>query len=780
MIRVKIDGVECAPVLPQRLAPDYDAGSLTDPDSWREGRAVKLRLPSTPATDRLMRHADDIYAHESFNLSLHRATIEADGTVIFGGTATLSGITRVGRETFYEVTVRDGGAKWARDAARTMLRDTGIDFTAVLDNRGIAATWQGSSDMRMLPVIRDSYSTDPDASGVHLPQQTLMPHNYHPFLSIDAIMRSVFDRAGYEVRSAFMQGELFRSLCMSGAYPSVDTAAARARMDFLARRTRTTTAEADSEGIVYVWEPVMASNIGAFVDTVSPGAVNDEGEAMGDVFSTGGCMTFPDGRPVFRPVRELAVAFEYYIKYATDYRIASRTRLAGFDAIHLDVGCDVEVALENPFADRRGSLRPSFSYRIVVFDHAEGDRYRLGSLASFDTRPALFSTPDTLAGEPQLTVCRKGGTTYAPYTGDWAIYDGYIGETGVRDVELTVVTPPRRFTPTSPATFNAIYFHGAEEGQRLTLSNRCRLRPLFAAQAGYGSVATFADAACHRISQLQIVEAVRQMFNLQIFCDNSRKRVYIEPYDRFFDRPEVDWRGRQIVDSEQRWHDTMLDRHERRTWRYAQGDGVAGRFEAETGATLGSWTFLTKGYGTLLGDEVQTNPVFAPSVSQSSQLRAAPAAALLRVGDRDADDREQGFTPRIVIYKGLARLPSGQTWTQTGGAQYPLAAFHFAGDELNEGFTLCFEDRDGLTGLHRHYDGMLAAEAARQTLVCDIRLEPSEYADLFDLESGGADIRSTFRLRAGDESSLFTLRAVERYDPESRTARCRFMRTMRD
>ncbi len=62
MIRVKIDGVECAPVLPQRLAPDYDAGSLTDPDSWREGRAVKLRLPSTPATDRLMRHADDIYA----------------------------------------------------------------------------------------------------------------------------------------------------------------------------------------------------------------------------------------------------------------------------------------------------------------------------------------------------------------------------------------------------------------------------------------------------------------------------------------------------------------------------------------------------------------------------------------------------------------------------------------------------------------------------------------------------------------------------------------------
>ena len=119
-------------------------------------------------------------------------------------------------------------------------------------------------------------------------------------------------------------------------------------MDFLARRTRTTTAEADSEGIVYVWEPVMASNIGAFVDTVTPGAVNDEGEAMGDVFSTGGCMTFPDGRPVFRPVRELAVAFEYYIKYATDYRIASRTRLAGFDAIHLDVGCDVEVALENP------------------------------------------------------------------------------------------------------------------------------------------------------------------------------------------------------------------------------------------------------------------------------------------------------------------------------------------------------------------------------------------------------------------------------------------------
>ncbi|MDE7130143.1 MAG: hypothetical protein K2O07_07570, partial [Alistipes sp.] len=517
MIRVTLDGAECEPVLAQRIIMNYDAGALTDTEAWREGRSLTVRLPSTGVTDRLMCNADDIHSAERFNGRLHTASVEVDGVELLRGTATLRSVVRTEGQTYYDVMIRDGGAEWAERAALTMLRQSEVKFSALLDTAEIASTWRDEQAVRFLPVVRDSYTSDSSAEGLLLPQQMLMPQEYHPFLSVEAILRSIFESAGYKVCSEFMQSRLFRSLYMSGAYESADAAAARAKMDFLAGRQASSTAEADAEGIVYVWEPRFASNIGAFVDTVTPTATDDGSISGEDRFSTGGCMTFVDGRPQFTPTREIGVGFEYYIKYATEYRIASRTRLQGFDAVHIDRDCDIDIGLANPFEDRRGRLQPLFQYRVVVFDHTPGDKYRLGGLATFTSRTTLITTPQEVTGDLPLTVCRSGTTSYETYDGDWAIYDGYVEECGTRDVELRVRTPPERLSPSSPKLFNFMFFHGATEGQRLTLSEHCTLRPVFSGEAGYGSVVSFADVACHKIRQSELIEAVGQMFNLQIY-----------------------------------------------------------------------------------------------------------------------------------------------------------------------------------------------------------------------------------------------------------------------
>ena len=74
----------------------------------------------------------------------------------------------------------------------------------------------------------------------------------------------------------------------------------------------------------------------------------------------------------------------------------------------------------------------------------------------------------------------------------------------------------------------------------------------------------------------------------------------------------------------------------------------------------------------------------------------------MQVGDRDnAQEQGAGVTPRIVRFAGMHPLPVAERWGYPSGqAEYPLAAFHFAGDGAAEGFTLCFEDRDGVRGLH--------------------------------------------------------------------------------
>ena len=131
---------------------------------------------------------------------------------------------------------------------------------------------------------------------------------------------------------------------------------------------------------------------------------------------------------------------------------------------------------------------------------------------------------------------------------------------------------------------------------------------------------------------------------------------------------------------------------------------------------------------------------------------------------------------------GLHGLPAGERWGYPlGDERYPLAAFHFTGDAETEGFTLCFEDRDAQEGLHRFYDARIAAEEDRQQVTLRLRIAPDEYAALFRF-TGEAHptIRSRFRFRFAGGSSLFTLRAVEAYDPREGVAHCTFDRLCDD
>ena len=172
------------------------------------------------------------------------------------------------------------------------------------------------------------------------------------------------------------------------------------------------------------------------------------------------------------------------------------------------------------------------------------------------------------------------------------------------------------------------------------------------------------------------------------------------------------------------------------------------------------------------------NPLFRPTLSEAGHYANAPSAQIMQVGDRD-DVQEDGtnFTPRIVRFAGLHPLPAGERWGYPSGlAEYPLAAFHFTGDAATEGFTLCFEDRDGIRGLHHRYDCQAAQEATCQRITLSLRLAPHEFESLFTPGTGMPDLRSVFRLDTGGEEIRATLHAIESYDPQAASARCTFTR----
>lgn len=767
--------------------PGYDAARLSDPDASREGRALQIVVPRTAGNDRIFSDAADPHAAVRFNDSRHTASLTLEGAVLLGGSVRLLGCADDG----YRIEIRDGGAGWAENAARRMFNTLGVEWSGILAPTTIVESWTSDEPVKFFPILRDEYEQQNSSTDLLPAERLLSVDDYHPFLHLATLLEVLFDEAGYRVRSNFLQSDFFRSLYMSGAYASRDTTAVVNRMGFSARRLGPATAQADELGRVWANPKAVANTVGNIVDTATPGSVDVDGVAIDGLYNNGNCFSTDNGKIVFTPPTEVNVGFEYYLKYTTEHRILSRTRLRGFDTIYLGPGSEFRFQLANRYEDLRGAITANFSYRAVVFDHEEGARYRLlytlngspGSVwTTFAARSALVTTPASgTVAEPQLQIYSDG--LWADYAGDWALYNGYIGETGQTTVEVRLRTVAETVSATDPKYFNLAYFEGAEEGMSLTLHKECSLRPRFLSGPGFGSNISFGDVARHSIRQIELLEALIHLFDLRIFSEEATRTVWIEPADDFFGAgPEADWSDRTDFSQPVEVLECVTQTHETRTWCYRESDGPVARLDAESGSEFGAWSFSTDSYAALQGEQTLRNLLFRPTLNASGRYLNAPAAQIPQVGDRDnAEEDGTNFTPRIVRFAGMHPLPEGQRWGYPSEeAAYPLVAFHFAGDDSESPFTLCFEDRDGAQGLHRFHDREALRSATRQQIALSLRIAPHEFEALFTPGAGGPDIRSVFRIDTGCGTVRATLDKIGEYDPRKGSVQCRFNRLIED
>lgn len=786
-MELRIDGRPCDLGGDRCAVPGYDAAKLCGTDGWREGRSMRLTLPVTPRNDAALGFARDPHAAVRFNDAPHRAELLSDEALLLAGSVRLLAASDEG----YTLEIRDGGAGWAHNAAQRMFNALGVDYAASLTPATILASWTEPTPVRFFPIHRDEYPQHNSPTDLLPAERMLSVDDYHPFLHLATLVETLFAEAGYRIESRFFASEFFRSLYLSGAYPARDTRAQAARMGFFARRLGETTAQANASGRVYADPRALYNTVGNIVDTATPQSVDADGEPIPELVNNGGCFAATGGGIAFTPPTAVSAGFEYYLRYTTDHRILSRTRLRGFDSLYLGPGSELRFTLANRYEDRRERIAANYTYRVVVFDHAAGAQYRLtltrdgaaGSLwTEFAARTAQVTSPAAgSVADPVLWV-RSGGS-WIVYAGDWALYDGYVAETGRTTVELRVRTAAEVVSPAAPKRFDTIYFFGAEAGMSLTLHKECSLQPRFVAGPGFGSPIRFADVAQHRIRQAELLEALAHLFNLRFWSDEATRTVHVEPADDFFGAgPDVDWRAKSDFSQPVVREPVACEIHAQRTWCYGAGDGAVTRFEAQTGTVLGAWSARTTSQAAKHGKEVLRNGLFHPTLSSAGHYLNAPSALLLQLGDRDAtEDDGTIFTPRIVRYAGLHPLPGSERWGYPADrAAYPLAAFHFAGDEATEAFTLCFEDRDGAAGLNRFYRRQTAREGSLERITLTLRLAPHEFEALLTPGCGAPDVRSVFRIDTGGDCVRATLHAVGDYDPAAGTVRCTFNRLAED
>ena len=268
------------------------------------------------------------------------------------------------------------------------------------------------------------------------------------------------------------------------------------------------------------------------------------------------------------------------------------------------------------------------------------------------------------------------------------------------------------------------------------------------------------------------------MFNLRFYTDERLKTVYIEPYDDFICRNECyDWSdhidyGEPIIIEE-----IARSVHERQTLGYREADGVVQQYNSENDTEFGEWSFDITSRGSIQGEKTLTNALFAPTISRAGDFVNAESALVMQLqsGGSSGSTIDTEIVPRIVRYVGMKELPEGELWGYPySEANYPMAAFHYAGDDSDEGFTLCFEDRDDCVGLNGYYKRQFAEENGCRYLSLTMRISPEEFDYLFHFVEGKPSIRSVFVLKINGVAQRYRLHAIERYNPSTGEARCTF------
>lgn len=784
-----IDGKSCPAGEITKIPIDFSIRNLTNPQSACKGSTMELVIPSTAQSNAIFGTARDIYAAERFNDNHHTASLICDGVVMFEGTIYLLQASMNDRfGGHYKVRIVAGAKEWAKSASRRELRSSGLRFNMTLTPENICATWSGTQPVRMLPVARNRYSALYSSSSLAPLEQILTTDDYHPFFSVPALFEKIF--SGYSVGGRFWRSSEFRQLMFSGQYASPDTSKQKMLLDFRARLSTPKTATADSYGKVYATASFDgSSSLGNIVDTANPMAVDSNGNSMQDTFTTANVFGIDDqGYCRFESSIAASVGFLLHLEYQTDYRIESRTSLKGFNRITAEPDVEAIFNLTNGFQDQRNNPTAGINYNLCIFDLSEGELYKF-KVTDANTSAALLSktiesrfTSITIPeGCTPICTLESMSGERLPDNTDWALYFGHVGEYGTTDVAVDIRIPPQEFTAGEKMRFNSIRISGAEPEMKITLSTACSLQPYFSNVPGFGSVITLADIAHQKIWLIELVEAICQMYNLIIFTDERTKQVFIEPMEDFYSNKVWSWSDKIDHNKPIIISDIGIGEPYTVERRYKGGDFASEQFNDDHGTDIGCWRVTNQIYGAADTTDIIENPLFTTGISRNGIYAFAPSASILQVGDSAAEgSMEQPFTPHIVRYAGLKPLPEGEIWGPTGGNEYPLAAFFFSGNEQADGFSLCFENRDGITGLHRYFDAQAERTTTRQRLSLTLHLTPAEVEQLLSADSNGPTIRDNFRLKTFNESSLYRLESLKNYDPSTRSAECTFIRLTKD
>ncbi len=792
-MKLYIDQQEVCDNILSEVTLSFDADDMRDIEQASKENNITIEVEASAQNLILFGGEGFLHAKQRFNAEEHTATLTEEGVVVAAGKVTMTAAKRQNNSTIYTLQITRSAADWAENAASTLLSQSNMDFSMLLTLDEIKSRWEGDSPVKFVPVYRDCYvdSNSAVTEGSILYARAI--DDYHPFINVNSVVESVFEESDYSVVSEFMGEELFQGLYMSGAYSSQNNDEASDAMNFLVKKLDTNSTTANSFGRVYLSPHMVINCVDNIVDIES---LDEDSQC----FTRNDCFSLNGNTLTFTPTTSVSVGFEIKLNYVSDCSIATRDTMQAFDTIYLYDGNMTSLTVVNQNEDlRQSATQPLFTYRVIVFDADDSDIFQIGvdvqnssdveMLTSWEGRTTTFTTPaesymGTL-GDVHLYQWVNGA--YQEYGDDWALYYGHIEESSEVQVQITIRTPPKTITPTSPLEFVGMFIQGANSGDSFSLLPGCYIKPIFSTRPYDSTYISFEDIAQQSFDQQELLSSIQQMFNLRLYTDPFAQRVYIEPSEQIYDTETVwDWSDKIVLDQAITFEDRAIEVHKERSWGYQQGDGLINRYKTDymvPGTTLpaapesdpeqsidgssspdfGTWSIETDSAAAMESNGTTLNSIFSPSLNDTS--------GVLIVGDRDDSEivDTYDFSPRIVRWLGII---------ESQNEEMPYVAFHSTRGTTpyeGDGVTLCFEDRDDIRGLNQYYSDEALRDGSAQYVSLTLKLTTHEVVTLLSPTPGAASVLSTFELLIDGESAICRLHSIDNYKVGSDEAKCKFL-----
>jgi len=274
------------------------------------------------------------------------------------------------------------------------------------------------------------------------------------------------------------------------------------------------------------------------------------------------------------------------------------------------------------------------------------------------------------------------------------------------------------------------------------------------------------------VLMLDFIKGCRDLFNLHIVADEDARTVYIEPFDDFYSQTPEDWTSKlnKAKDIQIEFGSEALPLQNNYKYKEDSNDKFVQEYNKQNTTAYGSKEVLIDNINAKNETEEMENSLFAATWMNTGERFGLSTTMLPRMwSDITLPPKTSKFMSRVLYYRGVKNLPSGESWrfNNVGTYDYQIAnpsntyrttwpEFIFYDNKANNDFNLMYGDNDYSYGLYNKW------WRTSHKIKSDGR-KYIAYVDLTDNDFMNINFRKKKYIERDENGSYFILEKVADY-----------------